>query len=95
MSAFLSVTVKVKNQEKLKQYIGQVPATIAAHGGEKVSRGKVAKVLAGEADYQICAVFRFPSVDAIDGWYNSSEYQKLISLREEASEMTILVLNEF
>ena len=95
MSAFLSVTVRVKNPEKLKQYISLVPATIAAHGGEKTSRGKVKKTLAGSADYQIAAVFRFPSLEAIEGWYASPEYQKLIPLREESAEFNIIVLEEF
>ena len=95
MSVFLSVTVKVKNPEKLKEYISQVPATIAAHGGEKVSRGKVVKTLAGDADYQIAAVFRFPSLEVLEGWYASAEYQKLIALRQEAADMNIIVLNEF
>jgi len=95
MSAFLSVTVRVKNPEKLQQYISQVPATIAAHGGEKVSRGKVVKTLAGSAEYQIAAVFRFPSLDALEGWYGSPEYQNLIALREESAEMNIIALQEF
>ena len=95
MSAFLSVTVRVKDPEKLKTYISQVPATIAAHGGEKVSRGKVTKTLAGSADYQIAAVFRFPTMDALDRWFTSPEYQALISLREEAAEMNIIALTEF
>ena len=95
MSVFLSVTIRVKDPAKLKEYISQVPATIAAHGGEKVSRGKVAKTLAGNADYQMAAVFRFPTMDALDGWFASPEYQALISLREEAAEMNIIALNEF
>ena len=81
MAAFLSVTIHVKDQVKLKQYISQVPATIAKHGGVKVSRGKVKNVLNGEAPYQLAAVFRFPSMDALDAWYASDEYQALISLR--------------
>ena len=95
MSAFLSVTIRVKDQAKLKEYISQVPATIAAHGGEKVSRGKVAKTLSGDVNYQLAAVFRFPTTEAIDNWYASSEYQALVSLREEAADMNIVVLAEF
>ena len=95
MSAFLSVTIRVKDQEKLKNYISQVPATIAAHGGEKVSRGKVVKTFAGETKHQLAAVFRFPDVEAIDRWHDSPEYQALVSLREEAADMHIVVLAEF
>ena len=95
MSVFLSATVKVKNPEKLKEYISQVPATIAAHGGEKVSRGRVNKVLAGDIEHQIAAVFRFPSLEAVETWYASEEYQKLIPIREEGAQMNIVVLDEF
>jgi uncharacterized protein (DUF1330 family) len=95
MSAYVTATVKVKNQEKLKQYIAAVPATIAAHGGEMISRGKVSKVLAGAADYQICAAFRFPTMEVLEGWYNSPEYQELIALRDEGAEVNIIALNEF
>ena len=95
MAAFLSVTIHVKDQVKLKQYISQVPATIAKHGGVKVSRGKVKNVLNGEAPYQLAAVFRFPNMDALDAWYASDEYQALISLREESADMNIVALEEF
>ena len=95
MSVLLSVTVKVKNPEKLKQYISQATATIAAHGGEKVSRGKVLKTLAGNADYQLAVVFRFSDLETLEGWYASPEYQKLIALRDESADMTIVALNPF
>ena len=95
MAAFISVTVRVKDPEKFKKYITLAPATIALHGGEMVSRGRVAKPLAGAADYHLAAVFRFPSLEAVDKWYDSPEYRKLIPLREESAEMNIIALDEF
>ena len=95
MAAFLSVTVRVKDPEKFKKYITLAPATISAHGGEMISRGKVVESLAGSADHQIAAVFRFSSLDAIKNWYASAEYQKLIALRDESAEMNIIALDAF
>ena len=95
MAAFLSATVQVKDPEKLKVYVSQVGATIAAHGGKMAARGKVAKQLAGEVKHQIEAVFEFPSADAIDTWYGSDAYQALIPNRDEAADVTIVVLDSF
>ena len=95
MSALLSVTIKVKNPEKFKEYISQVPATMAPHGGEKIGRGKLAKTLVGDVAHHMEALFQFPSTDALDQWYNSSEYQALAPLRDESAEMTLAVLESF
>ena len=95
MSALLSATVQVKNPEKLKSYISQVPATMAPHGAKMLSRGKVAKLLNGEVAHQIEVVFEFPGEDAIDAWFNSDAYQALVAIREEAAHMNIAVLSPF
>ncbi len=86
MSALLSVTITVKDPEKLKSYISKVPATMAPHG---------AKMLNGTAAHQLEAVFEFPSEDAIDTWFNSDAYQSIVAIREEAAHMNIAVVNPF
>jgi uncharacterized protein (DUF1330 family) len=95
MATFLSATVRVKDPEKLKIYVSAVGATIAAHGGKMVARGKVVKQLAGEVKHQIEAVFEFPNADAVDTWYASDAYQALIPNRDEAADVTIVVLDAF
>ena len=95
MSALMSATIRVKDPEKLKSYISQVPSTMAPYGAKMLSRGKVAKVLNGEISHQMEAVFEFPSEEAIDTWFSSDAYQAIVSIREEAAHMNILVLQPF
>ena len=95
MSALLLATIKVKDQEKLKSYISQVPATMAPYGAKMIARGKVLKVLSGEFNHQIEAIFEFPDAASIDSWYESSEYQALIPLRNEGAHMNIAILDSF
>jgi uncharacterized protein (DUF1330 family) len=95
MATLMSVTVQVKDPEKLKVYVSQVGATMASHGGKMVSRGKVAKQLSGEVKHQIEAIFEFPSADVIDAWYESDAYQALIPNRDEAAYVTVVVLDTF
>ena len=95
MATLMSVTLQVKDPEKLKVYVSQVGATIASHGGKMVARGKVAKQLTGEVKHHIQALFEFPSADAIDTWYNSDAYQALIPNRDEAGYVTAAILDSF
>ena len=95
MSALLSVTIQVKDPEKLKSYISQVPATMAPFGAKKVARGKVSKVLNGEFAHQMEAVFEFADEASIEAWYHSDAYQALVDLRQEAAHMNIAILASF
>ncbi len=93
MPALLSVTVEIKNPDRLKTYIAQAPATMAPHGAKMVARGKISKHIDGSRGHHIEALFEFPTAEAIDAWYNSDAYQALIPLRDEAANITISVLD--
>ena len=95
MSALLSVTIAVKDPEKLKDYISKVPPTMAPHGAKMLARGKLAKVLNGNVAHQMEVVFEFPSEDALDAWFNSDAYQAIVAIREEAAHMNIAVVHPF
>ena len=92
MPAYASATVTVKDPEKLKVYLSQLPTTLAPFGGKLVCRGKVNKVLVGQANFQIQAVFEFADVQTAEAWYDSPAYQALIPNRDEALDGTIVVL---
>lgn len=88
--AYVIGHITVKNPEKWAEYRAQVPATLAPWGAELVLRGKLASVLAGEHVHSNTVVIRFPSRQAVAGWYASPEYQALIPLRNQAAEMVLL-----
>jgi len=93
MPALLSV--KVKDPDRLKEYISQVPATMAPFNAKMLSRGKIAKAISGEPNHQIEAVLEFADAEAIDNWYNFDAYQAIIPLRDQVCDMTLSVLNPF
>ena len=95
MPTYLSAIVTVKDSEKLKEYISQVPSTMAPFGAKMICRGKVQAVLAGEGKHQIEAFFEFESPAKIEEWYQSDAYQALIPVREEGATMTLSILEGF
>lgn len=95
MSALMVSMIKVKNQEKLAQYLKQVTQIARGYGAEIVFRGKGMGSVEGQQDHDLAVVVRFPSVGDIDAMYACDEYEPLEDLRGEAADMTILKYEQF
>jgi len=90
MTAFFIATTSVKNQEKFQQYAQKAGATFAPYAGELVLRGKAEETLTGHSDHQTVGIIKFPNMAALQAWFDSSAYQKIVPLRDEAADMTIV-----
>ena len=90
MTAYAIALVKVKDPEKMQEYAALAGPTFPKYQGELVAKGQVTELLSGDMDLNIVAVMAFPSLEHIDIWYQSPEYQAAIPTRELASDMTIL-----
>ena len=94
MTAFFIATTTVKDAEKFQEYAGKAAQTFAAFRGKLVTRGKVENTLAGDSNHQAVGVVSFPNMEALNGWYQSEEYQALIPLRDAAANMTLVAYSE-
>jgi len=94
MSAFFVATATIKNPEKVQEYAKKASETFATYGGEFVVRGKFNSILVGSANHHAVAVVKFPSMDALNAWYNSPEYQAIVPLRIEAADMQIITYSD-
>jgi uncharacterized protein (DUF1330 family) len=89
-AAYVIGHITVKDPEKWAEYRSRVPATLAAWGAEVIVRGRLVSVLSGEHAYTDTVVIRFPDIQSVKGWHESSAYQALIPLRNQAADMTLL-----
>ncbi len=85
MSSLVIASFNVLDESKLKKYSAAAAPTIATHGGDFVAKGKSTK-LDGETNFTMTAVIAFADKEAATNWYTSTEYQKIIPLRNEAME---------
>ena len=89
-TAYVIGNITVINQDKWSEYRSKVPATLTPWAGELVFRGKQSKVLGGEYQHTDTVVIRFPSIDALNNWFNSGDYQALIPIRKQAANMDLI-----
>ena len=55
-----------------------------------IFRGKRIKVFTGEHPYHNTVVIEFSDPSAMQQWYSSEDYQKLIPIRDEAADVVII-----
>jgi uncharacterized protein (DUF1330 family) len=85
MEAYVIVDSKIKDHEKLAQYKKLAPDTVKKFGGEFIAKGETNNLNSVD-HYPNKAIIKFPSKEIALSWYESSEYQSLISIRDEAME---------
>lgn len=95
MACYTIGHITVTNMEGYKEYAAQVPATIAKHGGKYLVRGGTSNDIEGSMPHDRHVVLEFPTREALEGWYNSPEYQKILKIRLANSEGVMTVVDGF
>ena len=90
MSAFVIGHIKVKDNDKWGEYRSKVAQTLVEWGGEVLLRGHRVNVLSGEHSYFDSVIIRFPDAKSAAGWYNSTAYQAIIPVREQAADVVLI-----
>lgn len=93
-NAYAIGNITVKDETKWVEYRDKIPATLEPWGGELVFRGKLSSVLSGNHQHTDTVVIRFPSLDALNHWHSSPQYQSLVPLRQEAADVDLLSFEE-
>jgi uncharacterized protein (DUF1330 family) len=100
MSVYTIVHFNVVDPETFAKYPEPAMKTVFDHGGKyHVVAGLPGlaqpQMPEGSTDYGVIVVLEFPSQEAVDGWYNSPEYQDIIELRTGSTEGWAMVVDGF
>ncbi len=94
MAGYLIANYNITNREGYQSYIAVVAPTIAAHGGEILVAGDGSEAVEGKPG-TVTVVLKFASKEALRGWYDSPEYQKIIDRRTDNTEGFLLFAETF
>ena len=89
MAAYLVVEHTILDPSKFEEYRTKVGPMIEKHGGRYSTKGSGHTLLevSRRAPDRVVIV-EFPSMEALNAWYTSPEYQPLIALRQSAVDMS-------
>jgi uncharacterized protein (DUF1330 family) len=92
MAAYLIANIEVADAAAYEEYRRLVPAVIAAHGGRYLARGGATERLEGTLAPKRMVLLEFPDMARLKGFYHSPEYQRIIALRQRASEGSLIAI---
>jgi uncharacterized protein (DUF1330 family) len=91
MRSIIINELTVTDPVRFKVYQDHVPATLALFDGQYVSRGAPEPIL-GDVPSPRIVVLEFPSRERALAWVHSSEFQKILAIRNEASTSRVYFL---
>jgi uncharacterized protein (DUF1330 family) len=93
MPAYLIADVTVKDPDRYRDYVRQVPATLEPYGGRFIARGGAVDPLEGGWRPGRLVIIEFPSVERARAWYDSPEYASARQLRWDTSDGRLVIVD--
>ena len=94
MAGYLITNYNITNPEGYQKYLAAVGPTIFAHEGEILVAGEGSEIVEGTPG-KVTVVLKFPSMEALRGWYDSAEYQAIIHHRVDNTEGGMVFADQF
>ena len=91
--AFLLANVAVRDPDRYREYVENVPALIRKHGGVYRVRGGDFEVLEGDWTPSRLIVLEFPDREAALAFHNDPEYEPYRDLRQALSDSNLVVVD--
>ena len=95
MPVYAIVQGKVENRALLDEYVAKAGPSIRSHQGRTIAFDEEPEVVEGKIEYPRTVIVEFPSMAAFRAWYDSPEYQEILSLRLKATRGTLVVAKGF
>ena len=92
MPAYVIAEIAVHDPETYEQYKLVAAASVVAHGGTYKVRGGRVDSLEGDPVAGRVVVLEFPSFEAAQNWYCSEDYRAAVSLRHEAADSRVFIV---
>jgi uncharacterized protein (DUF1330 family) len=92
MPAYFVAEVDVTNPAGYEPYRPLAAASIAQHGGRFIARGGRAELVEGGPEPKRVVIIEFADAAAARRWYNSSEYQAALPIRQANSQARAFIV---
>ena len=90
MAAYVIFDVDIRDANQYQEYMKQVKPAIEKAGGRYLARGGAHRVYEGDWTPRRIVLVEFPSVAAIESFYDGPVYQGLKAIRDECSSARIV-----
>jgi uncharacterized protein (DUF1330 family) len=92
MAAYvIAENLAMRDPDGMAEYRAGVAATVERYGGKFLVRGGAIQALEGGAPNGL-VVIQFENADQARAWYNSQEYQPLVTIRQRCADTRLTLV---
>ncbi len=91
MPGYVIAEIDITDAETYKEYQRAVPETVNKYGGRFLVRGGTIVPKDGGWNPKRVIIIQFPSLEAAEKWYHSSEYAPLLDIRLKATRSRLIL----
>ncbi len=92
MHGYVLGRVRIDDPDAYKTYADQVPSVIASEGGAYLARGGKCEAIEGGMELNRLVIVGFKDIRAVNNFYKSEAYGPLITIRSNASDSNIVLV---
>ena len=92
MPVYVIAQGRIENRKLVDQYVAKALPTIQAHGGRVLGFDETPEMVEGTVDHPRTVILEFDSREAFRSWYDSPEYQAILSMRLEGAPGTLILV---
>lgn len=94
MAAYALSLVEVTDPDTFSTYVDEVGPIVERHAGRYLTVGTVADVLEGSPGPGSVVLIRFEDLAAARHWYESDDYQAIVSVRHRSARTTVILFED-
>jgi uncharacterized protein (DUF1330 family) len=85
MAVYGILDIEIRDMERYREYMRRAESLVEAAGGRYLVRGGPHKIVEGGWFPRRLVILEFPTMDALEDFYLSPDYQSLKILRQQSS----------
>lgn len=92
MAGYLIADNEITDQSVFDEFASRMVGVVESHGGKYLVRGGPTEVIGGERAPHRVVVIEFESIERVQTYINSPEYQELAAIRDRSSITTTFIV---
>jgi uncharacterized protein (DUF1330 family) len=95
MPVYLIIDITVIDPDVYGEFLAKVPAVVEQYGGRYLARSAEVSTMVGDWRPEWIVLIEFESVEQVQGFFASPEYQALVPLREQSAATRAIIVEGF
>jgi uncharacterized protein (DUF1330 family) len=95
MPVYLILDITIIDQDVYGEFVARVPAVVEQYGGIYLARSGEVSTMVGDWRPERIVLINFETIEQVQEFFASSEYQDLVSIREQSATTRAIVVEGY